>query len=333
MYLDYYQLSDKPFRLPPDPDFLYLSPMHREAIAALTYSIGKMKGFVSLTGEVGLGKTLVLKTYLKQVDRERIKPLYLFNPDLTFRELVWVMYRELGLKDDAQDTNEAIRLLHKELVKQYIDGLRVVLVVDEAHLMPVDTLERLRILSNLETKRHKLLQIVLCGQPELNELLERHELRQLKQRITVSVDLEPLTRAEGVEYLKHRLARVSRSRVPALDDRALKRIAVHAKGIPRVMNVVADNALITGFAAQKRPVTSRIVGEVIKDMQGKKRPRRNGRAAGKGLYRRSVSSSAPTEAPSQAEAERFLNKMLSEGDSNVEVESHPMSETPSSNGS
>lgn len=270
MYVEYYRLRDKPFRMSPDPAFLYLSPTHREAIAALTYSIGKMMGFLSLTGEVGTGKTMVLRTYLRQVDRNKVKALYLFNPDLTFSELVREMSRELEVPIDASDTSAAVRAIHKCLIKRYIEGLRIVLVVDEAHLMPVHTLERLRILSNLETRRHKLLQIVLSGQPELNTLLGSHELRQLRQRIGVSVDLAPLTYNESLEYLRYRLAKVSRGHNSPLDEGALKRIAVYAKGIPRVLNSVADGALLAGYASQKRPVTAHVVTEVLRKIEGKK---------------------------------------------------------------
>jgi len=270
VYVEYYKLRDKPFRMSPDPAFLYLSPTHREAIAALTYSIGKMMGFLSLTGEVGTGKTMVLRTYLRQIDRNRVKALYLFNPDLTFSELVREMCRELELPIAPNDTSTAVRAIHKCLIKRYIEGLRIVLVVDEAHLMPVDTLERLRILSNLETRRHKLLQIVLSGQPELNTLLGSHELRQLKQRIGVSVDLSPLSYNESLEYLRYRLAKVSRGHDSPMDEGALKRIAAYAKGIPRVLNSVADGALLAGYASQKNPVTAHVVSEVLRKIEGKK---------------------------------------------------------------
>lgn len=270
MYVEYYRLRDKPFRMSPDPAFLYLSPTHREAIAALTYSIGKMMGFLSLTGEVGTGKTLMLRTYLRQIDRNRVKALYLFNPDLTFAELVREMCRELELPIEGNGTSAAVRAIHKCLIKRYIDGMRIVLVVDEAHLMPVDTLERLRILSNLETRRHKLLQIVLSGQPELNTILGTHGLRQLKQRIGVSVDLAPLTYNESLEYLRYRLAKVSRGHTSPLDEGALKRIAAYSKGIPRVLNSVADAALLAGYASQKRPVTAQVVSEVLRKIEGKR---------------------------------------------------------------
>lgn len=270
MYVEYYKMRDKPFRMSPDPAFLYLSPTHREAIAALTYSIGKMMGFLSLTGEVGTGKTLVLRTYLRQLDRNRVKALYLFNPDLTFGELVREMCRELEIPIAPNDTSAAVRGIHKCLIKRYIEGVRVVLVVDEAHLMPVDTLERLRILSNLETRRHKLLQIVLSGQPELNMLLAGHDLRQLKQRIGVSVDLEPLSYKESLEYLRYRLAKVSRGHHSPMDEGALKRIAAYGKGIPRVLNSAADGALLAGYASQKNPVTAHVVAEVLRKMEGKR---------------------------------------------------------------
>lgn len=264
VYLEYYKLRDKPFRMSPDPAFLYLSPMHDEAISALAYSIGKMMGFLSLTGEVGTGKTMVLRTYLKQVDADRVKAMYLFNPDLAFSDLVSFIYRELELPGEPTDVNTTVQSIQTALVQRYIDGRRVVLIVDEAHLLPVETLERLRILSNLETRTHKLLQIVLSGQPELNDLLDRHDLRQLKQRIAVSISLEPLSYLESLEYLKHRIAKVSLINTSPFDVGALNRIAAYGKGNPRVLNSVADLSLLAGFASKKRPITAQIVTRAVR---------------------------------------------------------------------
>lgn len=267
MYVNYYKFRDKPFRMCPDPNFLYLSPVHREALAALTYSIVKMMGFVSLTGEVGTGKTLVSKAFLHRAAGKKVKAIYLFNPELSFPELIREMYQELELPGEPRDVSQAIKAIYRFLIDSYTRNWRVVLFVDEAQLMPVATLERLRILSNLESTRHKLLQIVLSGQPELNTLLARHDLRQLKQRIAVSANLEPLDRAECILYLKHRLKKVSTSEVPAFDEKALERIAAYSKGIPRVLNSVAERALLAGYACQQRPVSPRVIKEVIRDIK------------------------------------------------------------------
>lgn len=267
MYVDYYKFRDKPFRMCPDPNFLYLSPVHREALAALTYSIVKMMGFVSLTGEVGTGKTLVAKAFLHRAARKKVKAIYLFNPELSFPELIREMYQELELPGKPQDVSHGLKAIYKFLIDSYRRDWRVVLFVDEAQLMPVATLERLRLLSNLESTTHKLLQIVLSGQPELNMLLARHDLRQLKQRIAVSANLEPLARAESVRYLKHRLKKVSTSQVPAFEEKALERIAAYAKGIPRVLNSVAERALLTGYACQQRTISPRIIKEIIRDIK------------------------------------------------------------------
>jgi len=277
MYVRYFNLRDRPFRMSPDPDFLYLSPVHREALAALNYSIGKMLGFVSLTGEVGTGKTMMLKAYLETTPREKVKAVYLYNPELSFEELVREMYRELALPSKPRDLSQAVRWLHTYLIRSYRKNRRVVVFVDEAHLLPVETLERLRILSNLESTKHKLLQIVLSGQPELDEILNLHELRQLKQRIAVSATLAPLTFDESVEYLKHRIERVATTDECPFEEKALRKIATYAKGIPRVLNTVAENALLSGYGQQVKPVTQRVVREVIRDLSKKDSARRDHR--------------------------------------------------------
>ena len=305
MYVAYYKFRDKPFRMCPDPNFLYLSPVHREALAALTYSVVKMMGFVSLTGEVGTGKTLVSKAFLQRAAGKKVKAIYLFNPELSFPELIREMYLELGLPGKPQDVSHALKAIYRYLIESYRRNWRVVLFVDEAQLMPVATLERLRILSNLESTRHKLLQIVLSGQPELNTLLARHDLRQLKQRIAVSANLEPLPRAESIRYLKYRLNKVSTSQVPAFDEKALERIAAYSKGIPRVLNSVAERALLTGYACQQRTISPRVIREVIRDIKGEDAVGAGNRASGPSLrmLRNYTRLFTRTKSPSGTETE------------------------------
>lgn len=286
MYVDYYKFRQKPFRMCPDHNFLYLSPVHREALAALTYSVTKLMGFVLLTGEVGTGKTLVSKAFLQRSSGKKLKAIYLFNPDLSFPELIQEMYQELELPGKPHDLTYAIKAIYKFLIDCYRHNWRVVLFVDEAQLMPVATLERLRILSNLETSSHKLLQIVLCGQPELNTLLARHDLRQLKQRIAVSANLEPLDRHESILYMKHRLKKVATSQIPAFEEKALERIAVHSKGIPRVINSVAERALMSGYASQERTISTRIVREVIRDIKKEDALAASDQGSGGGIFRK-----------------------------------------------
>ncbi len=270
MYLDYYQMSDEPFRVTPDPSFLYLAEQYREALAAIVYGITARKGFVCITGEVGVGKTTILRSYLESSDRKGMRFVYVFNPNLGFPTLVRMILRELGLPFDKEEpVTQLVERLHEELIRAWRAGETVVLFIDEAHNMPVETLESMRMLSNLETTTDKLLQIVLVGQPELEAKLASHELRQLNSRIAVRAKLGPLTRKDSLAYVRHRLHRVALDSRPVFTDKALDMLVTEARGIPRTINILCDNALITGFGYQKRPVGPAIVREVIADSQGR----------------------------------------------------------------
>jgi len=272
MYLKYYLLREAPFGITPDPAFLYLSPSHKEALAAVLYGIENRRGFITITGEVGCGKTTVLRAILKRIDTQRVTAVYLFNPELSFAGLVRALFLELGLEAPASnDLDAAVRRLHHYLIDHYRQRKHVVLMIDEAQRMPVATLERLRILSNLETSKDKLLQIVLCGQPEFEQLLARHELRQLRERIAVRGAIRPLTDQESGAYIEHRLARVSYGRTPVFTPAALKRIVRCAKGNPRIINIVCDNALVAGYSYGEKPITGKTVKEVIAGLDAKAR--------------------------------------------------------------
>jgi general secretion pathway protein A len=276
VYLNYYLLRQPPFGITPDPDFFYLSPSHREALAAILYGVENRRGFIAVTGEVGTGKTTVLRALLQRTKPDRVKTVYLFNPDVSFQELLRAVFLELGLQIPVNDIDLAVRHLHRYLIECYRQGMHVVLFVDEAQQMPVETLERMRVLSNLETGKEKLLQIVLSGQPELEAKLARHELRQLHQRIAVWARLRPLTRKEACGYIDHRLGRVQYGNTPVFNKAALRRIVRHARGVPRVINMVCENALVIGYGRQCRPIGRRVVREVIREQ------RRNAR---RGLWR------------------------------------------------
>jgi len=267
MYLKYYCLSRTPFGITPDPAFLYLSPSHKEALGSLLYGIEKRKGFICLTGEVGCGKTTVLKALLERSDPERVKVVYLYNPELSFEDLLRAVFEELGLEPAGDDTAAAVRRLHLHLIELYEQGKHVVLVVDEAQRAPVETLERLRILSNLETARDKLLQIVLCGQPELDGVLAAPELRQLRQRIAVRATIRLLTPAESLAYINHRLKRVAYGKSPVFEPAALKAVVRHARGNPRRINIICDNALVAAYADQKKPVPAKVVRDVVAGLE------------------------------------------------------------------
>lgn len=270
MYLDYYGLEKEAFHISPDPEFLFLSPSHKEALAVILYGIEKRTGFMLITGGVGLGKTTILRSALERVDKERIKIILLFNPIISYTNLVKTIYRELEMdlpsSGDAFDIEEG---LHLGLIEQYKNDRTVVLIIDEAQNLPTETLERLRMLSNLETDKEKLIQIILIGQePELDNMLDSVQLRQIKQRIAVRARIVQLTDKESKEYIVHRLRRAGCTGNVPFTDRALKTVVRHSKGIPRTINIVCDNALITGYGYRKKRVAPGIVKEVIRDLQG-----------------------------------------------------------------
>ena len=273
MYLAFYGLKKQPFHLTPDPEFLYLSPSHKEALAAIIYGIEERKGFVAITGAVGVGKTTILRSYLEAAERKRLKIIYIFNAKLSFEGLLKTIYQELNLPIEGNDVVEMVNRLYEVLIEEYKRDNTVVLVVDEAQNMPIETLESLRMMCNLETSKDKLVQIVLVGQPEFEGELNLDRLRQLKQRLAVRSTILPLTKEESLEYIKFRLQKAGSPSATVFTTPALKEIIKKAQGIPRVLNVLCDNALITGFGYQKKPVTKRIVEEIIGDFDGKGRPR------------------------------------------------------------
>lgn len=266
MYLEHYNLKTEPFGVTPDPEFLYLSPTHKEALAAVIYGIRERRGFISITGEVGTGKTTILRSALQRLDSESEKPIYIFNSNLTFKEVLRTIFYELGIETIPSSTLERIRLLQEVLIDGYDNGKNIFLVIDEAQNMPMKTLENLRMLSNLETTKDKLLQIVLIGQPELDRKLSRYELRQLRQRIAVRAVIKPLTADESLDYIRHRLMCADAPRVWIFTEGAKELILRHAQGNPRLINIICDNALIAGFGYQKKIIATSIVEEVIEDL-------------------------------------------------------------------
>lgn len=276
MYAKFYKLRKEPFNVTPDPTFLYLSSSHKEAIAALLYGIKSRKGFIAILGEVGTGKTTIVRTYLNSIDRGTIKLIYLFNPNLTFNALLRDLLAEFDVKPASDESNKMIAQLHRCLIDQYRKGRNVTLIIDEAQNMPLPTLESLRMLSNLETTREKLLQIVLVGQPELEAMLVRHELRQLRNRIAILAKIHPLSEKESLDYIQSRVDKVSLKKNNRLfTNEALRLIVKRAQGIPRTINILCDNALITGYGYQSSVITADIVKEIIADREGRRLPRRN----------------------------------------------------------
>jgi len=270
MYQNFYLLKKEPFNITPDPEFLFLSPSHKEALAAIIYGVEQRKGFTVIVGQVGVGKTTIIRSYLQKVKKQHLIPIYIVNGNISFNGLLNTIYDQLGLDKQIDDVFEMINHLHRMLLLEYKQGKNVVLIIDEAQNMPNETFENLRTLSNLETSTHKLIQIVLVGQLELEQKLNQKELRPFKQRIALHSTIIPFTQEESMAYIKHRLAKVAIDDTPIFTKGAMKKIVKHAKGIPRTINILCDNALVTGFGYQKKPISSKIVNEVIADFEGKR---------------------------------------------------------------
>ncbi len=269
MYLDYYGIDKEPFHITPDPEFLFLSTSHKEALGAMIYGVQQRKGFLAVTGEVGLGKTTVLRAFIENLDEAHVKTVIVFNANVSYKGLLKTIYRDLGLELSNDDVFEMVNGLHEALIEEYKADRNVVLIIDEAQNMPVETLENLRMLSNLETSKDKLLQILLIGQPELEAILDRPELRQLKQRLAVRARLEPLTADDSLKYIEQRLRKAGGESGEIFTKGALQTIVHEAKGVPRRINIICDNALVTGFGYNEKPVTKKIVLEVIGDLEGR----------------------------------------------------------------
>ncbi len=271
MYLEFYHLREKPFQITPNPEFLYLSPSHQEALATLNYGVEEGKGLMALIGEVGLGKTTLLHEFLKRRNNPKEKIIYLFNSRLTFIELLRALTREMDLDTGGDDPQVFLDHLYQALIKEYASGRSVILLLDDAQVMPKETLEGLRLISNLETPTEKLIQIALVGQPELEKKLDLHDLRQLRQRIAVKATLAPLTRQESLDYIKFRINKAGGRVESIFTPGALNEIIRRARGIPRVINILCDNALVTGYGYNQKPVTPKVVREVSGDLEGGRR--------------------------------------------------------------
>jgi len=269
MYLRYFGLNETPFSITPDPAFVFLSPRHRDALAHLLYGIGKggSGGFVQLTGEVGTGKTTLCRCVLEQIpDGTRIA--LLLNPLVTPRELLAAVSEELGI--DVSASIDSTRLLVDGLNHYLIDaherGERVVVVIDEAQNLSPEALEQVRLLTNLETSKEKLLQIVLLGQPELRELLQRRNLRQLAQRITARYHLSPLGPKDTHLYVAHRMQVAGAQRNP-FKRGAMNALYQRSQGIPRLINIIADRSLVAAFAKERMDVTAAMVHQAANEVQ------------------------------------------------------------------
>lgn len=261
VYENFYHLEREPFSLCPDPAFLYLAPDHAEALAQLLYTVRSRKGFAVLTGEVGTGKTTLLRSLLGSVGSE-VRTAYVLSPPRSRRELYTALASEFGLQLDGAGTWSVT--LQRFLLDAYQRNVTVVAVFDEAQELPAKVLEEIRLLTNLETANVKLLQVILAGQPELDNLLDSSELRALRQRIVLRHSLSPLRAGETIQYIAKRM-QVAGAGVLPFDLDACLAIHRYARGIPRLINLLCDNSLLTGYAANKAMIDSQIVDSVARD--------------------------------------------------------------------
>jgi len=268
MYPKYFGLNESGFSITPDPHYLFLSRQHREALAHLTYGTGDSGGFVLLTGEVGTGKTTVCRAFLDRLP-EHVDVALIFNPALSGRELLEAVCREFGVAvpRGQASTHDLLDLLNAYLLDAHARGRRPVLIIDEAQNLSPEVLEQVRLLTNLETTKHKLLQIFLIGQPELRDLLSERRVRQVAQRITARYHLAPLRRSETSEYIRHRL-RVAGAGRDLFKPSALRRIHRLTGGIPRLINILCDRALLGAYATGQQVVDWRTVGRAARELQG-----------------------------------------------------------------
>jgi general secretion pathway protein A len=271
MYEEFYGFRDNPFRLTPDPDYLFLSTNHQEALGHLLFGVREGSGVVVITGEIGAGKTMLLRTLVRNLDSSTIVA-YIFNPALSAVELLQTINAELGLPSDSTSKKELIEALNRFLLDQQAEGRRVVVIVDEAQDLEPSVLEQLRLLSNLETERAKLLQIMLVGQPELRDILARPDLAQLDQRVTLRWHLGPLNEDETKSYVRHRVrvAADGRELVHFSAD-ALTTVYRISHGIPRLVNILCHRALLIGYTREERRIERDAILQAAKEL-GREEP-------------------------------------------------------------
>lgn len=266
MYKQFYGLKRNPFEISPDPRFYYATPLHNEALASLIYGVQKRKGFVVTTGEVGTGKSLLVRCLLQWLTRNQISFSNIFNTRLSALEFLQYFVSDLGLQV-SDNKAELLIQLNQFLIGQYRRGSTTVLVVDEGQLLEWEVLEEIRLLTNLETVQQKLLQIILVGQPELELKLDSPRLRQLKQRITFRCRLRALSQPETQAYIIHRMeiAGASSRAAGLFPEATLCAIAQHARGVPRLINTICENALIEGYARQIHEITPEMIHQIAAD--------------------------------------------------------------------
>lgn len=262
MYKKFFGLRENPFNVNPDPRYLFTTPHTEEALSCLTYGIQTRKGFILLTGEVGTGKTTLINKLMEWLRGSGISAAFIFNPRLTEEQFFDFMMMDFGISCDARSKSQVLMRLNDWLLERYRLGETAVLVIDEAQTLSYSVLEEIRLLTNFETYTEKLLQIVLSGQPEMEAKLKRPDLRQLRQRITLRTKTHPLTLQETSGYVESRLRIAGCNGSPIFTSSAIEAIYRYSRGIPRVVNLLCEHALISAFADQQKPVEGRVIETV-----------------------------------------------------------------------
>ena len=278
MYTEFYGFSERPFDVNPDPKFLHLTGCHRETLASMLYGIRERRGFLAVTGEVGTGKTTLVNALLNSLD-DKVKTAYIFRKCITVHELLRAILYEFGVSAKGRDRFALWELLNEFLLETSMKHELAALIIDEAQNLSTGMLEEIRTLSNLETQKTKLLQIILVGQPELDAKLDSEQLRQLRQRISIRRKILPLSNDEVEAYISHRLKLVGGIVYALFTRDAISLISRHSKGIPRVINMMCDNAFLIGYALGRKKVDGAIIREVVKDMEGELSPSEETRGA------------------------------------------------------
>ncbi len=272
MYLDHFGLKEPPFRITPHTDFFFQGANRGATLEALLYAVTHEEGIVKVSGEVGSGKTMLCRVLVERLPAS-VETIYLANPSLSRDEILFTIADELKLEMDGERTMRVVRALQDHLVRLYAEGRRVVVLIDEAHAMPKETLEEIRLLSNLESNRHKLLQIVLFGQPELEEQLNAAGMRQLRERVTHSFNLEPLVRSDIESYVDFRMRAAGYRGPSVFTPSAIKLVAHASEGLTRRVNILADKALLAAFASGTHAVTTAEVKRAVRDSEFRRSPR------------------------------------------------------------
>ncbi len=272
MYNRFWGFNQKPFRLVPNPDFLYLSTTHEEALAHLKFTLSEGEGFLMITGEVGTGKSTLCRAFLKDLDKD-VACAYIFNAKLNALQLLKNINAEFGLPADADTPHDLIEILNTFLIDQKALDKKVVIIIDEAQNLPVESLEQVRLLSNLETTRDKLLHIILVGQPELVKIIDSFELRQLGQRISLACQLNPLSYDETVQYIQHRLNVASLKPQMPFEKGTLKSIFGFSEGVPRLINIACDRMLLSACLKKQNVISRGLADEIVTELSRRGQPK------------------------------------------------------------